>query len=52
MGNSSGDENGRDAMKHWQIIAYNLSNAELSCGCCLATVDHKERAIWIMTAET
>jgi hypothetical protein len=27
MGNSSRDESGRDRMKHWEIIADNLSKA-------------------------
>ena len=32
LGDSSGDENGSDAMKYWEIIADNLSKAGFSWG--------------------
>jgi hypothetical protein len=32
VGNSSGDENGRDSMKYWEIIADKLSAADWSWG--------------------
>jgi hypothetical protein len=33
LGNSSGNENGSDPMKHCEIIADNLSKAGWNCGC-------------------
>jgi hypothetical protein len=44
VGNSSGDENGSDAMKDWEIIADKLSKAGWSWGC-LSAIDFEGRTI-------
>src|SRR5438309_8458566 len=49
MGNSSGDENGSNPMKYWEIIADNLSKAGWSWGC-VSAVDSEGRTIWIVDA--
>ena len=49
MGNSSGDENGRRAMKSWEIIADRLSKAGWSLGW-VSAVDSQGRTIWIADA--
>jgi hypothetical protein len=52
MGNSSGDENGRDSMKYWEIIADKLHAAGWSWGYCSAVTRlamlewMRLRAIW------
>jgi hypothetical protein len=49
VGNSSGDENGSDPVKYWEIIADNLSKAGWSWGCA-ATVDHRVRTTFVADA--
>ena len=49
VGNSSGDENGSDSMKEWEIIADNLSKAGWSWGC-VSALDSAGRTIWITDA--
>jgi hypothetical protein len=49
VGNSSGDANGSDSMKDWEIIADNLSKAGWSWGC-LSAIDPEGRIIWIADA--
>jgi hypothetical protein len=49
VGNSSGDENGSDSMKYWEIIADNLSKAGWSWGY-LSTLDASGQTIWIADA--
>jgi hypothetical protein len=49
LGDSSGDEDGSDAMKDWEIIPDNLSKAGWSWGC-LSAVDRDGRTIWIVDA--
>jgi hypothetical protein len=46
VGNSSGDENGSDSMKYWEISADNLSKAGWSWDC-VASVDAHGRTIFI-----
>jgi hypothetical protein len=50
VGNSSGDENGSDAMKYWEIIADNLSQAGFSWGC-VSAIDSNGQTIWIADAQ-
>jgi hypothetical protein len=47
--NSSGDENGSDSMKYWEIIADNLSKAVWSWGY-VSAVDSDGRTTWIVDA--
>ena len=50
LGNSSGDENGSDAMKrYWEIIGDNLSKAGWSWGC-VAAIDREGRTIFVANA--
>jgi hypothetical protein len=49
MGNSSGDEDGSDAMKYWEIIADNLKKRGWSYGY-VSAVDSEGRTIWIADA--
>ena len=49
LGNSSGDENGSDSMKYWEIIAENLSQAGLSWGCS-SQIDSTGRIIFTADA--
>jgi hypothetical protein len=42
MGNSSGDENGSEGKKYWEIIADNLSKGGWSWGC-VSAVDSRGR---------
>jgi hypothetical protein len=50
MGNSSGDENGSDAMKYyWEIIAENLKKRGWSLGY-VSAVDSQGRTSWIADA--
>jgi hypothetical protein len=47
MGNSSGDEDGSDAMKrYWEIIGDNLSKAGWSWGC-VSAVDSDGQTIFV-----
>jgi hypothetical protein len=48
VGNSSGDENGSDSMKYWEIVADKLSAAGFSCGYCSAVTRDGWR--WIVDA--
>jgi len=49
VGDSSGDENGSDSMKYWEIIADNLSKAGWSLGW-VSAIDSNGRTIWIADA--
>jgi hypothetical protein len=49
VGNSSGDENGSDPMKYWELIADNLKKAGWSWGY-VSAVDSQGRTIWIVDA--
>jgi hypothetical protein len=49
LGNSSGDENGSDSMKYWEIIADNLSKAGWRWGC-VSAIDSRGRTTWIVDA--
>jgi hypothetical protein len=49
VGNPSGNEIGRRAMKYWEIIADNLSKAGFSLGW-VSALDCEERTIWIVDA--
>jgi len=48
VGNSSGDENGSNSMKYWEIVADNLSKAGWSWGYCSAVTHEDWR--WIVDA--
>jgi hypothetical protein len=48
VGNSSGDENGSNSMKYWEIIADKLSAAGWSWGYCSAVTKHGWR--WVVDA--
>jgi hypothetical protein len=49
VGDSSGDEDGSDAMKSWEIIADNLSKAGWSWGC-VSAVDSQGRTMFAVDA--
>src|SRR5262249_5407417 len=40
----------RSCMKHWEIIADNLSKAGWHCGC-ISSTDHEGRQFWVVAAE-
>jgi hypothetical protein len=46
VGNSSGDENGSNSMKYWEIMAVNLGKAGWSWGYCSAVT--KDGWRWIV----
>src|SRR5438105_10876746 len=48
VGNSSGDENGSNSMKYWEIVADKLSAAGFSWGYCSAVTPNGWR--WIVDA--
>ena len=48
VGNSSGDENGSDSMKYWEVIADKLHPAGWSWGYCSAITPHGW--LWIVDA--
>jgi hypothetical protein len=50
VGNSSGDENGSDSMKYWEIIADNLRKAGWRCGS-ISSTDQEGRQFWVVAAE-
>jgi hypothetical protein len=49
LGDSSGDEDGSDAMKRWEIVADNLKKAGWSWGC-VSAIGSTGRTIWIANA--
>jgi hypothetical protein len=49
VGNSSGDENGSDSMKYWELVADNLKKAGWSWGC-VSAIGSNGRTIWIADA--
>jgi hypothetical protein len=49
VGNSSGDANGSDSVKYWEIIADNLKKRGWSYGY-VSAVDSEGRTIWIADA--
>jgi hypothetical protein len=49
LGDSSGDENGSDSMKYWEIIADNLSKAGWSWGY-VSSVDSNGQIIFVADA--
>jgi hypothetical protein len=49
VGNSSGNENGSDPVKYWEIIARDLKKAGWSLGW-VSAIDSEGRTIWIADA--
>jgi hypothetical protein len=37
-------------MKHWEVVADNLSKAGWNCGC-ISSTDHEGRQFWVVAAE-